>query len=47
MFRYDLSKSDMRLVEKEMEHLFSLGYRWGHLYTQCILQNLLETLRLG
>ncbi|CAL8095283.1 unnamed protein product [Orchesella dallaii] len=47
LYRYDLSKSDAHLVEKEMERLFAMGYRWGHLYTQCVLQTLLESIRRG
>jgi len=47
LYRYDLSKSDAHAVEREMERLFAMGYRWGHLYTQCELQTLLESIRRG
>lgn len=47
MYRYDLSKGDAHAVEREMEKLFALGYRWGHVYTQCVLQTLLESIRRG
>lgn len=45
--RYDLSKGDMHVLQKQMERLFALGYRWGSPYTQCLLQNLLDTIRYG
>lgn len=47
VYRYELGKNDAHAVEKEMERLFAMGYRWGHLYTQCVLQTLLESIRRG
>ncbi|XP_021948185.1 uncharacterized protein LOC110845934 isoform X2 [Folsomia candida] len=47
LYRYDLSKGDMHVLQKQMERLFALGYRWGSPYTQCLLQNLLDTIRYG
>lgn len=43
--RYNLGSEDLRLLEREMQRLFQLGYRWSHTYTQCVLQTLLRSIR--
>ncbi|XP_064112708.1 uncharacterized protein LOC135219684 [Macrobrachium nipponense] len=45
LHRYDLGSDELRLLEQEMQRLFLLGYRWSHIYTQCVLQELLHAIR--
>ncbi|XP_071546206.1 uncharacterized protein IA-2 isoform X3 [Panulirus ornatus] len=45
LHKYDLGSEDLRLLEREMQRLFLLGYRWSHTYTQCVLQTLLHSIR--
>jgi len=47
LYRHDLNREDTHALEREMERLYGLGYRWSHTYTQCILQNMLDAIRRG
>ncbi|KAJ9590451.1 hypothetical protein L9F63_016538, partial [Diploptera punctata] len=44
-YRYDLNRRALHALEREMQRLFALGYRWSHTYTQCVLQGLLHAIR--
>ncbi|XP_069677518.1 receptor-type tyrosine-protein phosphatase N2 isoform X2 [Periplaneta americana] len=46
-YRYDLDRHALHALEREMQRLFALGYRWSHTYTQCVLQGLLHAIRYG
>lgn len=46
-YRYDLGREELRTLEREMERLFVLGYRWTHRYTQCVIQLILLSIREG
>uniref|UniRef100_T1JCS7 Protein-tyrosine phosphatase receptor IA-2 ectodomain domain-containing protein n=1 Tax=Strigamia maritima TaxID=126957 RepID=T1JCS7_STRMM len=46
-YQYDFKLNMLRKLEEEMNRLFSEGYSWSHAYTQCILQNLLNSQRYG
>jgi len=45
--RFDLKRHALHALEREMQRLFALGYRWSHTYTQCVLQGLLHSIRYG
>nr|CAD7262758.1 unnamed protein product [Timema shepardi] len=45
MFGHDLDSKALQSLEREMQRLFALGYRWSHIYTQCVLQAMLESFR--
>nr|CAD7428905.1 unnamed protein product [Timema monikensis] len=45
LYRHDLDSKALRSLEREMQLLFALGYRWSHIYTQCVLQAMLESFR--
>ena len=45
--RYDLKREALHSLEREMQRLIALGYRWSHTYTQCVLQALLRAIRYG
>lgn len=45
LYRYDLKRESLHLLQREMERLINSGYRWSHTYTQCVLQAALYSLR--
>uniref|UniRef100_A0A1B6DJL1 Receptor-type tyrosine-protein phosphatase N2 n=1 Tax=Clastoptera arizonana TaxID=38151 RepID=A0A1B6DJL1_9HEMI len=45
-FKYDLTKHELQVLEKEMTRLFALGFHWSNSYTQCILQALLYSMKI-
>ncbi|XP_050310499.1 receptor-type tyrosine-protein phosphatase-like N [Anthonomus grandis grandis] len=45
LYRYSLSEDSLHDLSKELRRLFALGYRWGHSYTQCRLQEMLYSLK--
>ncbi|CAG0917621.1 unnamed protein product [Notodromas monacha] len=47
MVQYSLEPQDLSVLEDEMQRLYSLGFRWDQLYTQCVLQALLKRIAEG
>ncbi|KAL7638394.1 UNVERIFIED_CONTAM: hypothetical protein RMT77_010964 [Armadillidium vulgare] len=45
MERYNFGPEELHTLEREMQRLFLLGYRWSHTYTQCVLQSVLKSIR--
>ncbi|CAG9760558.1 unnamed protein product [Ceutorhynchus assimilis] len=45
LYRYNLPEDSLHDISKELRRLFALGYRWGHSYTQCRLQEMLFALK--
>ncbi|KAL4714581.1 hypothetical protein ACJJTC_006627 [Scirpophaga incertulas] len=45
LFKYDMSSDQLQWFEGELQRLATIGYRWEHAYTQCVLQAMLYTLR--
>ncbi|GBP42860.1 Receptor-type tyrosine-protein phosphatase-like ida-1 [Eumeta japonica] len=45
LYQYNMNDEQLKWFEVELQRLVSRGYRWGHAYTQCVLQAMLYTLR--
>ncbi|XP_055937784.1 receptor-type tyrosine-protein phosphatase N2-like [Argiope bruennichi] len=45
LFRHLLGPETIQLLESELSRLFAGGYRWGHDYSQCVVQNILYSSR--
>lgn len=45
-YRHELSPDELQELEREMERLLNLGYRWSHGYTQCLLQAMLYAYKI-
>lgn len=43
--QHKLNGSSLQLLKEELNRLLSLGYRWSHFYTQCVLKSLLNAFR--
>uniref|UniRef100_A0A1B6GL34 Protein-tyrosine-phosphatase n=3 Tax=Proconiini TaxID=565685 RepID=A0A1B6GL34_9HEMI len=46
LYRHELSPDELQELEREMERLLNLGYRWSHSYTQCLLQAMLYAYKI-
>ncbi|XP_072160356.1 receptor-type tyrosine-protein phosphatase N2 isoform X2 [Bemisia tabaci] len=47
LFKFELADVELNVLSRELERLASSGYRWSHIYTQCVLQTLLDSLKSG
>lgn len=46
-YQHSLNAKTLRLLDNEMQRLYSSGYRWDSDYTQCVIKQILYTHRLG
>ena len=44
-YEYQIGSDFLRLLKKELENLIKNGYRWSHVYTQCVIKSLLFSYR--
>jgi len=44
-YQYTFDKRSLGLLSRELRRLFTSGYRWNHVYTQCVVKNLLASIR--
>lgn len=47
LWRPELDSSGAKLLESELERLFEQGYRWHHVYSQCVVRSALSAIRHG
>ncbi|KAL1428024.1 hypothetical protein MTO96_000361 [Rhipicephalus appendiculatus] len=47
LWRPDLDVSGAKLLESELERLWEQGYRWRHVYSQCVVRSALSAIRHG
>lgn len=40
-----LELGDAKLLESELERLWAQGYRWRHVYSQCVVRSALASIR--
>ncbi|XP_034948377.1 receptor-type tyrosine-protein phosphatase N2 isoform X2 [Chelonus insularis] len=45
VYQYDLEPGELELLRTQMEKLVAEKYEWAHPYTQCIMQNILYSIR--
>ena len=46
-YQYQLDSTSLQTLEAEIYRLIRSGYTWSHLYTQCVLGNILLAYRRG
>ncbi|CAN7996779.1 unnamed protein product, partial [Ixodes pacificus] len=45
LWRPMLELGDAKLLESELERLWAQGYRWRHVYSQCVVRSALASIR--
>ncbi|XP_064456124.1 receptor-type tyrosine-protein phosphatase N2-like [Ornithodoros turicata] len=45
LWRPELSHADVKLLESELERLWVAGYRWHHVYSQCVIRSALGAIK--
>ncbi|KAK0174689.1 hypothetical protein PV327_010428 [Microctonus hyperodae] len=45
LYQYDLNPDELELLREELEKLVNEKYDWSHLFTQCVMQNALYSIR--